>query len=91
VPDCAMCGRPCTDLGHRIPVPPKRDSKAWAELQHQLEAQAIAQASAMYERNVRRRHELERQLAALQALPTSEGRQRSIRDLRRQIESLLRH
>ena len=81
----ARCGSVCVDLGHRIPTPRKGDGKAWEQLRKTLQDQAIDRDYGQYQANIRRRHDIEKQIARLEALPECEGRRRHIRDLRKKL------
>ncbi len=84
---CPKCGTHCYCLGYKIPVPPKRDVKTWDELRAQLREELhIKQAQAL-EQSVRRRHQIEQEIAKLEALPNNAGRQAAIRELHKRLES----
>ncbi|MCB9853468.1 MAG: hypothetical protein H6819_10265 [Phycisphaerales bacterium] len=83
---CARCGCVCVNLGHRIPTPRKGDDKTWERLRKSLQDQAIDKAYDQYRANIRRRHDIEKQIAKLEALPECEGRRRQIRYLRKRLK-----
>lgn len=82
---CAECRAPCWPLGYRIPVPPKRDARAWCQLQEaqllEFETKVDAEACA----RVRARHDLEREIRRLEAMPDCTGRAKAIRMLRSRL------
>ena len=82
---CAQCGGVCSGLGMKVPVPQKRDEKAWRELQEDLTAKAHARREAENAACVRQRHDLEQELRRLLALPTNAGRVRAIQSIRRRL------
>lgn len=59
---CPECGGPCRELGVYIPVPPKRDVKAWRELEKKLREGRIEEDAEVRRRIVRRRHAIERRI-----------------------------
>lgn len=85
---CPSCGEECRNIGYKIPVPPKSKPEAWRQLQEQYfgeRRKIIEDAAAL---NVRGVHNLEKEIAKLEARPGNEGRAREIRHLRRRLESL---
>jgi hypothetical protein len=83
---CPKCGEPMRYLGYKIPVPPKRDEKAWQLLHEQLNREHLECQQQSIEAAVRRRHELEQEIARLGALPPNPGREKAIRLLREQLD-----
>src|SRR5215210_2095534 len=84
---CPKCAQSCRCIGTKIPVPPKRDVRAWRELKASLDAQAIRFAESQYRRGIRRRHSLEQQVKRLEARPKNEGRIRAVRLLKRRLDA----
>jgi Fe-S-cluster containining protein len=82
---CPRCGKACRYLGYKIPVPPKRDERAWRELREQLQREKANAVEFFHLRRVRERHEFEKLLAKLQTRPSNPGRTRMIRKLKRQL------
>ena len=82
---CPTCGRPCRSIGYKIPVPPKRDVKRWRALREQIIKEAIERRDRRYSLGVRRRHHLEQLIRKLESRPHHPGREKSIRQLRRQL------
>ncbi len=80
---CAGCRAKCVPIGLRIPVPPKRDVRAWKVLQDGLAEQSSAWDKSRQKEVVRRRHALEQEIVRLEAMPSNPGRARAIRDLRK--------
>ena len=83
---CAECGRECTYLGYKIPVPPRRDSRAWRALREDLRRSERARRDEKHRADARRRHDIEKQIAELEARPENSERSRLIRRLRRELE-----
>jgi hypothetical protein len=52
---CPKCAQNCRCIGTKIPVPRKRDAKAWRELRESLDAQAIQFAESQHRRQIRQR------------------------------------
>lgn len=82
---CPSCGRPCSYLGYKIPVPPKSKSREWAVLRDQLARERMQRDLASDVSTVRAQHALEQEIARLEALPVNEGRTNAIRLLRRRL------
>jgi hypothetical protein len=69
-------------LGYKIPVPPKRNRRAWEQLRTSLDEQQVRRAKAQYVDAVRRRHETEQTIRKLEAKPQNAGRAKAIRLLK---------
>jgi uncharacterized Zn finger protein (UPF0148 family) len=82
---CPTCGRSCSYLGYKIPVPPKSKSREWAALRDQLARERMQRELASDVSEVRDRHSLEQEIARLEALPVNEGRAKAIRLLQRRL------
>lgn len=89
-PPCALCGGKCRDIGYKIPVPPKEAVDAWVRLAASLQDSEDRRIVAQKQARVARMHELERRIERLSRLPTSDGRERTIRDLRKRLDELHR-
>jgi hypothetical protein len=76
---CRQCGAPGRCLGTQIRVPARVDERAWRELRARLRDARSARAEAAVYSRVRRRHQLERQIAELEARPANEARTVAIR------------
>ncbi len=87
-PRCPHCGAETIDIGYRIPVPAKAAVKQWQSLQHSLAVARSEHALASEHAAIRRIHDLERELAKLEALPGNPGRQSLIRRLSRELAQL---
>ncbi len=83
---CSTCGDPCQALGYKIRIPARRHAKAWKKLEADLaERQRKAEADRR-EREVRQRHDVEREIARLAAMPANRGRSRAIQLLRKGLK-----
>lgn len=82
---CPNCGRSCSYLGYKIPVPPKAKNREWAALRAQLAYELMQKELASDVSAVRDRHALEQEIARLDALPANERRTRAIRLLQRRL------
>jgi hypothetical protein len=85
---CPGCGRRCVNLGKKIAIPPKSNTREWKALQNMFREWRAESSERIYEAKVRLRHKLERQIAAVKAMPFNEGRQNTIRDLKAQLAEL---
>src|SRR5688572_11623789 len=84
---CPKCAQPCRCIGTKIPVPPKRDIRAWRELRESLDAQAIRFAEAQHRHRIRQRHSLEQEIGRLESRPQKAGRTKAVRLLKRRLGS----
>jgi hypothetical protein len=82
---CPNCGRLCTCLGYRIPVPPKRKRRAWSQLHEQLARERIAQALVVHHARDHERVALRREIERLEAKGPNPGRATMIRRLQRRL------
>ena len=71
---CPRCAQICRCIGTKIPVPPKRDAKAWRELRESLDANAIRFAESQHRRQIRQRRSLGKEIKRAGARANSEGR-----------------
>src|SRR5688572_15230561 len=85
IPICPSCGQGCQSIGYKTPIPRKDDARAWDELAARIRQQKLGDQLSRQEASVRQLHELERQLEELVRRPSNEGRERSIRELKRRI------
>jgi hypothetical protein len=83
--NCACCGQPCRNIGHRIRLPSKRAVKAWEQLRLSLQQQLVEDAERRHRHRVRSIHRIEREIARLQVLPANEGRRKQIGLLRKRL------
>lgn len=82
---CPKCAQTCRCIGTKIPVPPKRDVRAWRQLRESLDAQTIRAAESQHERKTRQRHSIEQEIERLEARPKNDGRTRAVRLLKRRL------
>ena len=80
---CPECGKQCSYIGYKIPVPPKAKVREWKQLQEQLHQDKSKTEIARTQSLVRRKHELEREIVRLDAMPKNEGRTKAIKQLRK--------
>ena len=85
---CAQCGTACWPLGYKIPIPPRRDVRAWRELHVDVMAKRHLRAESDAESRVRQRHDLEQEVRRLEAMDSNPGRATAILQLKKQIEDL---
>lgn len=84
---CRQCAQACEWLGTKIPVPPKADHKAWDQLRVSYYESRRQELLNKREYQVRHVHELEQEIARLEALPQNPGRLAAIRTLRKRLAS----
>jgi uncharacterized Zn finger protein (UPF0148 family) len=84
---CPSCGLKCVNIGYKIHIPPKNKNKEWEKLRIQLTNEKIKTQSNTVISNVRHVHELEKEIAKLEALPENKGRASLIKKLKRQLEA----
>lgn len=82
---CAKCRQRMRSIGYKIPVPRKQDEKAWNLLRVRLRRMRHEREQAVVESIVRRRHELEQLIKRLESLPANQGREKTIRQLRKKL------
>lgn len=82
---CPSCGKLSSYLGYKIPVPPKDKQREWSALRDQLAKERMQRELAADAAAVRSRHDLEQEIARLEAMPAKEGRSKAVRLLRRQL------
>jgi DNA-directed RNA polymerase subunit RPC12/RpoP len=85
---CPACGKPCDNIGYKIPVPPKSKQQLWREL-----AESYAQARKDYfagksASNVRRLHDLEQEIERIRGMEASDGRLSLIKKLKSELASV---
>ena len=85
---CPKCGDPAVFLGTKIEVPPKSKASDWIALRDWYYSAAQAIERRIYAQQVRRRHDLERKIRDLTALPDNEGRASLVKRLRSELETL---
>jgi len=75
-----------SNIGYKIPIPPKTKKKEWENLEKQLvteEAEADDEARLQ---NVHLIHSIEKELRKLQALPVNKGREVLIKQLKTRLK-----
>ena len=84
---CRICRKSCDYLGYKTPVPARTKVKAWRALHRSYQISHTNYRSRQWQRAVRTRHEMERELVRLSALPTNEGRAVAIKQIRKRLEA----
>lgn len=85
---CSQCNKPCWLLGYKIPVPPKRDLKAWAALREQLSKARQGSDQEKQERAVRERSEITKKIRQLESRRVNPGRRDELIRLKHQLALL---
>jgi hypothetical protein len=82
---CPSCAKQCHCLGYKIPIPPKAKVKEWSAVEEEFfraKRDALAKRIAAA---VRQRHDLEQEIARLEAMPSRPGRLTAIRLLKKNL------
>ena len=83
---CPSCGSPCEHLGYKTPIPPKSKPDAWEAMRQAFyRSRSEARENRVRER-VRYMHDLEQDIARLEALPANPGRTLAIKRLAKTLE-----
>src|SRR5688572_5683249 len=85
---CSRCGGECFCIGHKIPLPPKRDARGWKSLRERMQSLAIDAQGQNYAQRVRSIHRLQRNIADLEARPANQGREQAMKVLRQRLDEL---
>lgn len=85
---CATCGEPCLCLGDRLALPPRRNVAEWAALEERVQAASTWIAEEGYRVRVRRRHELEQQVARLEPEAVTPWRRERLDRMRVELADL---
>lgn len=75
-------------IGYKIPVPKKRDEKAWDSLRQSLITTHQALHERAYLSYVKERHDLEKRILELVQKPTNPGREVLIKELNHRLANL---
>jgi len=87
-PRCPHCRRECTNLGYKIPIPSKTDLGAWQRLFVDVREAKRRFITSQQLKKVGHAHGLERQIAQLESRRANPGRERTLRELRQQLQAL---
>ena len=82
---CPECGAHCVYIGYKIPLPPRRDEKAWASLRAQLLREEQERQQLLLQAKVRARHQIEKEISRVEERPANAERSKLIRGLRRRL------
>ena len=82
------CGDTCNNLGTKVPVPPRARLAVWKALETGYLARRRAWAALVRQRAVRRKHDIEREILQVEALPENEGRRSLPKQLMVELESV---
>ena len=85
---CPSCGHVCLQIGDRIRIPSKSNARGWQRLRESLCEQRLGVLDTSQIAQVRQRHELEQQLLQVGLRSPNEGRAKSIRTLRKKLDSM---
>ena len=87
---CPHCAQACECLGRKTPVPPSSKLKAWQKLRADFYAQRRESLLRRQKGRVRMAHELEVEIARLEALPENPQKSAALTYLKRRLDSLRR-
>jgi hypothetical protein len=76
----------CNSLGTKVPVPPKAKSATWKALEADYLARRRAWNAPVRQRAVRRKHDIEREILKIEAMPNNEGRSRLLKQLKADLD-----
>src|SRR4051794_32496169 len=84
---CPNCAQPCECLGSKVPIPPrsKAKAKAWEQLCvrfYRFRRESLLRA---HKNRVRLTHDLEREIARLEAMTQNQGRSETISCLKKRL------
>src|SRR5262245_52642320 len=83
---CRICRKPCDYLGYKTPIPARAKVKIWRALHHSYQVSLNNYRTRQWQQAVRTRHDLEREIVRLTALPTNKGRAFAIEQIRKRLE-----
>jgi hypothetical protein len=85
---CPQCGQPCRNLGHKVRIPPKRQAKAWSELQQEVWRRAVVAQEREAQSRLERLRYLRDYIRQLRDRGPNETRDRRIRQLQKMIDEM---
>ena len=89
IPKCLSCHKDCFCLGYKVEIPKSDDVKAWVQLQKKCEEKENELRAKQNLDQVRRRHELEKEIARMEALAENKDRNRQIKMLKEELADLI--
>lgn len=85
IPACPDCGRECFCLGYKVEVPRRDAVREWRQLREECRKRLYARQDLQQQSNVRRQHDLEKEIARMEALGENKDRERQIRKLKEEL------
>jgi hypothetical protein len=85
---CPHCGKSCYFLGPSITVPRKRDKKSWEALRASTVKKRVSELTRRNRSVVHKKHDIEKQIAALESRRQNAGRKVLIKKLRSEYKQL---
>jgi hypothetical protein len=83
---CLRCGGDCFNLGRKVAIPKKGDTRAWRKLHLDCRERQLSSMENRTKYQVHRIHSIERRVAKLKQLPASIGREKLIQNLESQLQ-----
>ncbi|MFK7790736.1 MAG: hypothetical protein AB8C95_14740 [Phycisphaeraceae bacterium] len=77
-----------TGIGHKIPVPPKRNQRGWTKLKQSVVQERISSAEVMEHCKKRRKHDLEKIVSKLEHQYPNGERKLYIQQIKNEIREL---
>ncbi len=81
--NCAKCNRPCHNIGYQIPVPTKRNIKAWLKLRESERSRLWRNREESAKESVRMMHDMEQGISRLEDLSVNKGRAAAIKKMKK--------
>ena len=88
VPKCMSCGNDCYCLGYKVAIPKKSDIKAWRQINDFIRDRDFAVVDFKRIQELRRKHDLEKEIFRMELLDENKDRSRLIKKLKDQLKRL---
>jgi hypothetical protein len=85
IPLCPDCGRECFCLGYKVEVPRREAVREWRQLREECWRRLHARQDHVQRSNVRRQHDLEKEITRMEALGENKDRERQINKLKEEL------
>jgi hypothetical protein len=85
VPVCPDCGADCFCLGYKVEVPRREAIRAWHRLQDECRRRVFSRIKSEQRWEVRRKHDLEKEIVRMERLGENKDRARQIKRLKIQL------
>ena len=85
IPLCPDCGRECFCLGYKVEIPRRDAVRAWRQLREESRRRYHAHQDRVNRWRVRRKHDLEKEIARMEAMEENKDRSRQIKKLKEEL------